>query len=152
VPDAQLRLVGDDGGAAQGLARRARQLGVADAVAFEGARPREELPAVYCSAAVCVVPSRFETFPYTAVEAMACGRALVAARVGGLSEIVRDREDGLLVAPEDPRALAAAVTHLLGDGALRARLGAAARERVLSLFAARLVAERMARRYAEVAR
>ena len=152
APDAHVRLVGDDGGAAEILARRAQELGVADAVAFEGARARQELPAVYRSAAVCVVPSRFEAFGYTAVEAMACGRAVVASRAGGLAEIVRDGEDGLLVAPEDPVALAGAVTRVLGDAALRGRLGAAARARVLSSFAARPVAERMARRYAEVAR
>jgi glycogen(starch) synthase len=151
VPKAHLILVGDDGGAAAALAGRARALGVGDAVAFEGARPREELPAVYRSAAVCVVPSRFESFSYTALEAMACGRPLVAARTGGLPEVVRDGEDGLLFAPENPAALAAAVTGLLCDPAARRRLGAAARARVVATFAARVVAERMARRYAEVA-
>jgi glycosyltransferase involved in cell wall biosynthesis len=150
VPEAHVRFVGDDGGAAAALARRAQALGVADALAFEGARAREELPGVYRSAAVCVVPSRFENFPYAAVEAMACGRPLVAARVGGLAEIVREGEDGLLVAPEDPAALAGAVASLLGDAAARRRLGAAARARVEAAFAARVVAARMAQRYAEV--
>ena len=152
VPGAHLRLVGDDGGAADALARRAQALGVGDAVAFEGALAREELPAVYRSAAVCVVPSRFENFPYTAVEAMACGRPVVAARTGGLPEVVRDGEDGLLVAPDDPAALAGAVSDLLADPAARGRLGVAARTRVETAFAARVVAARMAQRYAEVVR
>jgi glycosyltransferase involved in cell wall biosynthesis len=152
VPEAQVRLVGDDGGTAVALARRAQALGVGDAVTFEGALAREELPAVYRSATVCVVPSRFEGFGYTAVEAMACGRPVVAARAGGLAEVVRDGEDGLLVAPGDPAALAGAVAGLLADPAARRRLGAAARARVEAAFAARVIAARMAQRYAEVAR
>jgi glycogen synthase len=150
VPEATVRLVGQDGGAAAALARRARELGVGDVVAFEGARARTELPDLYRSAAVCVVPSRFEAFGYTAAEAMACARPVVAARAGGLAEVVRDGRDGLLVAPEDPMALAAAVVRLLGDAEERRRLGAAARARIEQVFAARVVAERMAVRYAEV--
>jgi glycosyltransferase involved in cell wall biosynthesis len=65
---------------------------------------------------------------------------------------MRDGEDGLLVAPEDPAALAGAVTGLLGDAAARTRLGAAARARVEAEFAAPVIAARMARHYAEVAR
>jgi glycogen synthase len=152
VPEAHLRLVGADGGTAERLARRAGELGVSEAVTFEGARAREELPSAYRSASVCVVPSRFENFPYTCVEAMACGRAVVAARGGGLPEIVSDQVDGLLVEPEDPGALARGVTGLLLDAAERRRLGSAARARVLSSFAGRAVAARMAEHYAGLMR
>ncbi len=148
VPQAHLRVVGADGGAAEQLGRRARELGVSEAIAFEGSVAREELPSAYRSASVSVVPSRFENFPYTCVEAMACGRAVVAARAGGLAEIVADQVDGLLVEPEDPPALAAAVLRLLLDAAERRRLGRAARARVLSSFAAHIVAARMAEHYA----
>jgi len=146
-----VRLVGDDGGIADELARRAAALGVSRALVFEGARPHEELPAIYRSATVCVVPSRFEAFGYTCVEAMACGRPVIAARAGALAEVVADGEDGLLVAPEDPAALAAAIRALLLDAAERRRLGASARARVLSSFAAPTVAARMAAHYTEVA-
>jgi glycosyltransferase involved in cell wall biosynthesis len=152
VPDAALLLVGDDGGAAAELARRAAALGVRDAITFAGARPREELPSIYRSAAVCVVPSRFESFPYSALEAMACGRAVVAARVGGLPEVVEQGRDGVLVAPESPAELGAAVARLLLDPDERRRLGHAARERVLSAFTASRVAAAMVERYAEVSR
>jgi len=153
VPSAHVRLVGADGGSAAALAARAGALGLdPSAVVFEGALAREELPAVYASAAVCVVPSRFEAFGYTCVEAMACGRPVVASRVGGLAEIVEHEREGLLVAPEDPDALAAAVIRLLGDPDLGRRLGAAARSGVLERFGAPAVAVRSAAAYAEIAR
>jgi glycogen(starch) synthase len=152
VPDAHLRLVGDDGGMAAQLSSRAASLGVPHAVVQAGARPRTELPAEYRAAAVCAVPSRFESFPYSCLEAMSCGRAVVASRAGGLTEAVRDEEDGLLVDSEDPAALAAALTRLLLDSSERRRLGQAARDRVLAAFASRAVALRMADLYGAVAR
>ena len=64
-----------------------------------------------------------------AIEAMAAGRPVVASAVGGLPELIRDGEQGLLVPARDPDALAQALARCLGDGALRARLGAAGRLR-----------------------
>jgi glycosyltransferase involved in cell wall biosynthesis len=152
VPEAHLMLVGADGGARERLGHRAASLGVRDAITFGGARPREELPAIYRSAAVCAVPSRFEAFPYTALEAMACGRPVVATRVGGVPEVVEEQRSGVLVDPDDVVALTGAIAELLRDGAERDRLGRAARERVLSAFAARKVAAAMVERYGEVLR
>ena len=83
----------------------------------------------YDRAAVVVVPSRREGYGLVAREAMAHGRAVVATDVGGLADAIEDGVDGLLVPPEDVAALRAAVERLLGDGELRARLGAAAREK-----------------------
>lgn len=77
------------------------------------------------AADVVVVPSRREPLGLAAVEALACGTPVVASAVGGLKEVVRDAETGLLVAPEDPGALARALVRLKDD-ALRARLAAAA--------------------------
>ena len=73
---------------------------------------------------VVVVPSRREPLGLAAVEALACGTPVVAARVGGLLEVVRDGENGLLIAPADPAELASALERLR-DPQLRARLGAA---------------------------
>jgi glycosyltransferase involved in cell wall biosynthesis len=152
VPVAHISLIGDDGGSTVAFERRARELGVSNAVSFEGARAREGLPAAYRAAAVCVVPSRFEAFPYACLEAMACGRPVVAARAGGLTEVIRDGSDGMLVAPEDSNSLAAAIRRLLLDAAERRRLGEAARSRVLSSFARRTVAAKMAALYDEIIR
>jgi 2-deoxystreptamine N-acetyl-D-glucosaminyltransferase/2-deoxystreptamine glucosyltransferase len=89
-----------------------------------------EVQELYARAAVVVCPSRSEGFGMVCAEAMAHGRAVVATRVGGLLDLVRDGETGLLVPPRDPAALRAAIDRLLADPALRRRLGAAAREHV----------------------
>ncbi len=95
----------------------------------------EELARHYAQAEVAVVPSLYEGFSLPAIEAMACGVALVATTGGALPEVVgTDGETGLLVPPDDPGALAAAIGRLLDDEALRRRLGAAGRERVLGRF------------------
>ncbi|MFZ4575692.1 MAG: glycosyltransferase, partial [Phycisphaerales bacterium] len=91
--------------------------------------PREQLFGEILNAEVVCLPSRLETFSFAAVEAMALGRPVVALRAGSLPEIVEDGVSGVLVPPDDPRALAEAVLALLRDGELRARLGAGARQR-----------------------
>ncbi len=95
----------------------------------------DELARNYARAQVAVVPSLYEGFSLPAIEAMACGVALVATTGGALPEVVgRDGDTGLLVPPDDPGALAAAIGRLLDDDELRRRLGAAGRQRVLGRF------------------
>jgi glycosyltransferase involved in cell wall biosynthesis len=89
-----------------------------------------ELARLYDEAAVVVCPSRREGFGVVCAEAMAHARPVVASAVGGLVDLVRHEETGLLVPPRDPRALRAALERLLGDRDLRERLGAAGRARV----------------------
>lgn len=152
VPEAQLHLVGEDadgGRATAALRARASTLGLDDrAVTVAGAVEREEMPSIYRSASVCVVPSRFDAFPYTCVEAMACGRPVVASHAGGPAEIITDGHDGRLVPPGDPAALAEAVAELLVDAPARERMGVAARETVLRRCSAPAVAGQMAELYA----
>jgi glycosyltransferase involved in cell wall biosynthesis len=94
-----------------------------------------DLAGLYGQAEVAVVPSLYEGFSLPAIEAMACGVAVVATTGGALPEVVgADGETGLLVLPDDPGALAGAIARLLDDADLRARLGAAGRERVISRF------------------
>jgi glycogen synthase len=95
----------------------------------------DELSARYQRAAVVVVPSRSEGFGVVCAEAMAHGRAVVATAVGGLKELIRHGETGVLVPPGDPLALRVALELLLRDPALRRRLGAAARADVAARFA-----------------
>jgi glycosyltransferase involved in cell wall biosynthesis len=94
-----------------------------------GFLPHEELGRRYERAAVVACPSRREGFGVVAAEAMAHGRPVVASAVGGLLDLVADEETGLLVPAGDVTALRTALERLLGDAALRRRLGQAARER-----------------------
>jgi colanic acid/amylovoran biosynthesis glycosyltransferase len=94
--------------------------------------PPDELAPYYRAAAVVAVPSRREGYGVVAREAMAWARPVVASAVGGLTDAVEDGATGLLVPPGDAAALRAALERLLDDAELRARLGAAARERAPS--------------------
>ncbi len=95
----------------------------------------DSLARLYGEAEVAVVPSLYEGFSLPAIEAMACGRAVVATTGGALPEVVgTDGTTGLLVTPDDPEALAMGIATLLDDPDRRAALGAAARERVMHRF------------------
>jgi glycosyltransferase involved in cell wall biosynthesis len=108
----------------------------------------DELAQNYAQAEVAVVPSLYEGFSLPAIEAMACGVALVATTGGALPEVVgEDGVTGLLVAPDDPGALAAAIGRLLDDDELRHRLGAAGRQRVLGRFTWQVTAAGTAAQY-----
>ncbi len=96
--------------------------------------PNAELGPYYERAAVVCCPSLREGFGVACLEAMAHGRPVVAGAVGGLLDLVEDGVTGLLVPPGDAAALRAALERLLGDPELRARMGAAARERARERF------------------
>jgi glycosyltransferase involved in cell wall biosynthesis len=113
--------------------------------------PHDELERLYERAAVVACPSRREGFGVVCAEAMAHGRPVVASAVGGLRDLVADGETGLLVPPRDPPALRAALERLLGDAALRARLGEAARERIRERFAWAAVLDATVALYEEAA-
>jgi glycosyltransferase involved in cell wall biosynthesis len=92
------------------------------------------LGAYFERAAVVACPSHREGYGVVAREAMAYGRPVVASAVGGLTDAVEVGVTGLLVPPRDPSALRAAIERLLGDPALRSRLGSAACERARERF------------------
>ena len=122
VPQARLLVVGDgpDRGALQ---LQAAKLGIGDSVIWAGARPWPEAIRLMSAMDVVAVPSRFEGFGLSAIEAMACGKPVVASAVGGLPEIVENSETGLLVPPVDPQVLGQALLRLMEDPGLRQRLG-----------------------------
>ncbi len=127
-------LVGD-GSLRASLEARVVELGLAERVHFLGRRPHTEIPDLLRGFDLLVMPSREEAWGVAAAEASATAIPVVATRVGGIPEIVVDGETGLLVPPQDPAALAAAIRRMAGDRALRRKLGRAGRKRVESLFA-----------------
>jgi glycosyltransferase involved in cell wall biosynthesis len=139
VPGAQGVVVGSGEDEMALRALRGR-LGVEEFVDFLGFR--EDARQLLHALDVFVVPSRHEGLPVALLEAMALGRPVVATSVGGIREVVQDEENGLLVPPEDPGALADAVVRLLLEGELAGGLGAAARATVEERFSsARMAAE-----------
>lgn len=108
----------------------------ASAVEFLGRRPPESLPGILAQSAVTVFPSLWESFGYVCLEAMAAGRAVVGSRNCGLEELLDGGRVGRVIDPRRPADIAAKVVELLHDARLRADLGAAARERVLSAYSA----------------
>jgi glycosyltransferase involved in cell wall biosynthesis len=107
-----------------------------------GAVPHAEVEQLLERASVLVAPCEREGFGLAAAEAMAFGRPVVAAAGGALLDLVTDGETGLLVPPRDAPAMRAAVERLLGDPALRERLGRAARTFALERFGWDSVIER----------
>jgi glycosyltransferase involved in cell wall biosynthesis len=127
-PKARLLLVGD-GPERPRLDRLVATAGLAARVTFTGLLTRAETEAALDRAWVQVVPSRLEEpFGNAAAEALMRGTALVASDVGGLAEIVRRGETGMLVPPQDTAALATALFQLVGDRERAERLGEAGRE------------------------
>ena len=128
-PEAQLWIVGGDDRdepERQRLRELARETGVEPRVRFASAASRELLPDLYRAADVCAVPSAYESFGLVAVEAMAAATPAVATRVGGLASTIAHGKTGLLVGDRSPDAFAHAINQLLGDPALRTRMGEAA--------------------------
>lgn len=111
---------------AQRLAELSDSLGIRDHVRFEGAVAHEELPWYYSAADLLIVPSYYESFGLVALEAMACGTPVVAARVGGLPSLVRDGENGYLVPWHRPEPFAERLEVLLLHKDLRDQMGQAA--------------------------
>ncbi|HXZ71740.1 MAG TPA: glycosyltransferase, partial [Streptosporangiaceae bacterium] len=113
--------------------------------------PQREVIQLLTHATVFACPSLYEPLGIVNLEAMACGTAVVAARVGGIPEVVRDGETGLLVPPDDPEALAGALNSLLADPRRAGEMGERGRERAIADFSWRAIAAQTAALYSELA-
>jgi sugar transferase (PEP-CTERM/EpsH1 system associated) len=143
--DNRLRLVLiGDGSLRDKVEELVAKAGIQDRVWLAG--NREDVPQLLSALDVFVLPSLAEGISNTILEAMACGLPVVATRVGGNGELVREGETGFLVPRADPQAMAAALLNYVDYAALRAAHGAAARTRVEGSFSI----DRMVSRYLEV--
>jgi glycosyltransferase involved in cell wall biosynthesis len=139
LPDLQLEIAGR-GPLEPALKALARELGVTDAVRFLG--QVSPIQSAIERAAVVVVPSMGEGFGMVALEAMERSRPVIAASIGGLGELVRDGETGILVPPGDAAPLRDAIVRIAGDLELARRMGEAGRRRALSRFLQSFCTER----------
>lgn len=97
------------------------ELGIDKEVKFLGVR--RDIERFMKSARLFVLPSRWEGLPLTILEAMSCRMNIIATKVGGIPEVIENGEEGILISPEDPEALAKAIIELLKDEELRIKLG-----------------------------
>jgi glycosyltransferase involved in cell wall biosynthesis len=141
VPDADLVVAGgppkaelESDAECRRLAALAERAGVTDRVDFRGRVERGDLPALFRSADVVACVPWYEPFGIVPLEAIACGRAVVATAVGGLVDTVVDGVTGIHVPPRRPDRLAAALDALLGDPEQRRVLGAAGARRARNRY------------------
>lgn len=147
IPGVQLRVAGRTTSPSyeQKVRRFVVAQGLAPNVEFLGLLDKEQLLDEYARCSVVVLASRQETMPMAVIEAMAAGKPVVATRVGGVPELVKDGDSGYTVAPGDVEGLARHIVELLRNAALRQRLGQRARE-----LARRFRLESVAAQYREL--
>jgi len=138
VPRVALLVLGD-GPERAALERRAAQLDLSDRVRFLGAGTRDDVIVLFRAVDAALLTSAWENLPHTLLEALAAGTPVIATAVGGIPEVVRDGENGLLVPPRDVAAAASAIDRLVRDEVLRASLAAAAAPSVEELAEPRIL-------------
>ena len=139
---------GGEGDSRAAWETRAHELGLAERVLFLGRRT--DTGDLLHAADVVLMPSRAEGLGVAALEAMAAGLPVVASRVGGLAFSVVDEETGFHAEPEDAAGFTSAIGNLVEDEALRARLGAAARERATARFSPGVMVDEYEALYADI--
>lgn len=150
--DVAFVLAGDDlfGYVANTLLPSLRSRTLKGSIHALGAVPLKDLRPLVRAADIFLLPSLWENCPYSCLEAMAAGRAIVAADQGGMPELIARGENGLLATAGDASAFVGAIERLIDDPALRARLGAAARETVSRAHRDTQVARQSVRAYEDV--
>jgi glycosyltransferase involved in cell wall biosynthesis len=150
--EAQLAIVGEDGGMRSTLVTRIRGLGLEARVHLVGHVADDSVVAgAYRDAVLTVLPSEYEAFGLVLLESMAQGTPVVASRVGGIPEFVEDGSSGLLVPPTEVAPLAEAIHRLWGDRALARRLGRHGRTEVVPRYTWDRMVDRLEAVYREVA-
>jgi glycosyltransferase involved in cell wall biosynthesis len=119
-------------------------------ITYLGELEQAEIVSWYRRASVFVLPSLREAFPMTILEALSCGTPVVSTSVGGIPEIVKPGQNGILVHPNNPLELAAGIEYLLGDVAVSKQYGSAGMNYVREHFSLERVVERLVGIYSEL--
>jgi glycosyltransferase involved in cell wall biosynthesis len=109
-----------------------RELGLGDIVEVMPPVPHSRLPEIYSSHDVSVLPSEKEALGKVLLESMSCGRPVISTRSGGITDIVNDGKNGLLVPPRNPQALAEALGSIIQNTSMRRKMGSLARKKALN--------------------
>ena len=158
LPEASFLCVGSDhtvpgeGSTRERMRSILRASGTEGSVRFLDPVPRHELVGLYRQAHVVVLPTFWDNFPNTVLEALSCGVPVVASASGGVVEMVTHGQEGLLVPPGDPERLSEAITRLLLDPDRRREMGRMGREKVLQEYTPERAAARTLEVYEEAIR
>jgi len=140
-------VIAGDGSLREALKDYSRGMGMEKRVRFLGERLDAEKIIAVCD--LVMFSSKFEGVSLAMLESMVCGKAVIASRVEGIEEVIRDGQDGVLVPPGDERGFAAALLELAGDENRRRRIGEAARKTVAERFSLERMLEGIVRIYDE---
>jgi glycosyltransferase involved in cell wall biosynthesis len=132
VPNLQCQIVGE-GPDRSRFAALARDLGISNRIIFMGRQNREAVAQIMRECTIFALPSRFEGLGCAYLEAMACGKPVVACEGQGIGEIIRHGHNGWLIPIDGVPQMADALTQLLGSSDLRTRIGANARDTIHGL-------------------
>jgi D-inositol-3-phosphate glycosyltransferase len=146
---ADLTIVGE-GQQKEALTALTRALGIEEHVKFEGFVPYSNMPSYYKRSDIFCFPTLGEPFGKAVIEAMACGKPVIATNAGGSAEIIQDKIDGILVPPSNPEAIALQITRLIEDKNERRRLGERARETAVNRFSWSTIAEKYHQLYSRL--
>jgi glycosyltransferase involved in cell wall biosynthesis len=146
IPEARLVIVGE-GKIKPDLVSLCERLGIIRSVYFISEIP--DLPQALALMDVFVMPSLNEGLGLSLMEAMAAGREVIGSNVGGIPNLIRHEDTGILVEPSNEGQIAEAIVRLLGDKSQREQLGLRAREFILENFSARAMVEQTERVYLE---
>jgi len=148
--DAVLVIAGPDDGYLKEVRELTDRLGVSKRVLFTGPLYGRDKLEAYVDSEFYVLPSRYETFPMTILEAYACGKPVIASNIGGLRELVDDGKTGLLIDVGDVDQLARAIFSLLNNEVEIKEMGSMGRQYVKSNFSIEKVVEKLEKVYEEV--
>ena len=150
LPEAKLTFIGADCGMKSYLLNKTCQLEHPENVTFMEHIPRNNLIEYYQKSTICVVPSIWENYPYVCLEAMACGKPVIASDIGGLKTIITNRVNGFLVPPGSSKSLSEAIVLLLEDKRLRQTLGSNARKSIEQNYAPEKIAQKTLNIYQDI--
>jgi len=147
IPQAKFTFIGNDCGMKSFLLNKVSELEIRNHVEFIDQLPRDRLIEYYQQSSLCVIPSIWENHPYVILEAMACGKPVIACDIGGISEIIKNRINGILVPAGSFITLAETIIELLSDGESQERLGNNARKYIEENYEPKKVIEKTLKVY-----
>ncbi|MFH0948662.1 MAG: glycosyltransferase family 4 protein, partial [Elusimicrobiota bacterium] len=149
-PNAKFYFVGQDAGIKHVMDRKIMESSCASNIVFTNQVERKDMVKIYQSVDICVFPSLWENFAYVALEAMACGKAIIATRVGGFLEMIDDKVNGLLCNPNDSADLADKINYALANKDILEDLGVNARKKIVKEYSPGYRAEKMITIYEQI--